>query len=287
MKQSLKYDAYNATYLAKAIANWNLHVNSMPDAIALQNFEATLTALHLTEIVEARISELRLAVNYCKALDSNSIIKQTTNITQILELLEHEFLGNLYVFEEQKLRLLSNNAIDERYLFGRGVSLDSLQKQLLSKLVKEASQHESQEFQKAQKKYATSARHAAALSQTQTGNFSPCQCGCKCFNTSICACDCGCVCSKDKSERKLNTITKQEFFNSQVIKENYDHFREGVYRLKQNGKAIVKNAYYLHWDHLHNDVEVYAKSKRHLGSLDPRKLQLYKPAAQNRAFPLK
>lgn len=45
-------------------------------------------------------------------------------------------------------------------------------------------------------------------------------------------------------------------------------------------------AYYLQWDHLHNDVEVYSWSRKHLGSLDPKTLRLYR-GPQGHKFPSK
>lgn len=123
-----------------------------------------------------------------------------------------------------------------------------------------------------------------SLSNSGMNNNSPCQCGCNCFDQA-CGCTCGCSCKKEE-QRIFNKVTKQEFFKGDVIKKNYEHYRNGIYRLKTHGEAVVKGAYYLCWDHLHNDVEVYNKSEIHIGSLDPHKLILYKPAVLGRIFPL-
>lgn len=81
-------------------------------------------------------------------------------------------------------------------------------------------------------------------------------------------------------ERKFNTITKSEFFKK--VKNDYEHYKNGVYRRKKGAKGIDK-AEYLEWDHLHGDVEAYTKSCKHLGSIDPRTLRIYK-GAQPRAL---
>lgn len=39
---------------------------------------------------------------------------------------------------------------------------------------------------------------------------------------------------------------------------------------------------YYEWDHTHNDIEVYDKKGRHLGSMDPITGELYKPPVNGR-----
>ena len=89
----------------------------------------------------------------------------------------------------------------------------------------------------------------------------------------------------DNNDRKINTITKKAFFTQEVIRRTYHHLRNGVYRKIPGVKEIIEKAEYLAWDYLHGDVEVYSKSKRHLGSLDPRTLKIYKPGVLHRNFP--
>jgi hypothetical protein len=88
----------------------------------------------------------------------------------------------------------------------------------------------------------------------------------------------------DDKERKKNTLTKAEFFKK--VKDNYEHYRDGIYRRKRNAEG-VENAEYLQWDHLHGDVEAYSKSEHHIGSVDPQTLRLYKGPVFGREFPLK
>jgi hypothetical protein len=79
----------------------------------------------------------------------------------------------------------------------------------------------------------------------------------------------------NKGDRITNTITKVEFFRQ--IKDQYEYWQDGIYRLKDRVSGFLDGkAKYLKWDSCHNDVEVYDKAKNHLGSLDPKTMQLYK-----------
>ena len=85
--------------------------------------------------------------------------------------------------------------------------------------------------------------------------------------------------------KNFNTFNK---FHDYFVTYNigyYEHYRDGVYRRKRNTKGIA-DAEYLEWDHLHNDVEAYSKSRIHIGSIDPEKLTLYKGPVYGRGFPL-
>ena len=108
---------------------------------------------------------------------------------------------------------------------------------------------------------------------SKNNNNDRCPCGHFCASS---VCNCGCSCGCGKKEWKKNKITKQEFFKLKEISENYEHVRDGIYRLKKGGKPLVKDSYYLRWDHLHGDVEVWNKSGTHIGSIDPQLLELYK-----------
>lgn len=122
------------------------------------------------------------------------------------------------------------------------------------------------------------------------------KCWCGHFCGGGCPCECFCKCGNknkeiervkkevsqknkdDTKERKINTINKQDFFKNKAIADNYEHVRDGIYRLKTGGTAVVKDAHYIRWDYLHGDVEVWNKSRSHLGSLDPEILDLYRPS---------
>lgn len=86
---------------------------------------------------------------------------------------------------------------------------------------------------------------------------------------------------QNNKERRTNTITKKEFFEK--MKDQYEYWQDGIYKRKSRADGI-KNAEYLKWDHLHNDVEAYSKSEVHLGSIDPANLTLYKPGVPGRRF---
>jgi hypothetical protein len=132
-------------------------------------------------------------------------------------------------------------------------------------------------------------------SSSNTGGSSSCWCGHPCGN--YCACGCGCGCGnnpqsssnnfdEEPSKRKINKVSKTEFFKqTDAIKQNYEHWRKGIYKLKKRGKAVVKNAEYIYWDHTHNDVEVFNRNEIHLGSIDPETLELYKGPVLGREFP--
>jgi hypothetical protein len=79
--------------------------------------------------------------------------------------------------------------------------------------------------------------------------------------------------NQKNKKRKFNNISKSEFFKK--IKNQYEYCKNGIYKLKPGAKGI-ENAEYLQWDHLHGDVEAYAKNRMHLGSVDPETLTLYK-----------
>lgn len=78
-----------------------------------------------------------------------------------------------------------------------------------------------------------------------------------------------------EKQRNTNSVHKSEFFNS--IKNDYKHYRNGIYRRKKGTKGI-ENAEYLQWDHMHNDVEAFGKNKWHLGSINAKTLKLYRSA---------
>jgi hypothetical protein len=75
-------------------------------------------------------------------------------------------------------------------------------------------------------------------------------------------------------KRKFNTMSKSEFFKK--VSDDYEHWRDGIYRRKSRANGLDKNTEYLKWDHLHNDVEAFSKGGTHLGSYDPATLELYK-----------
>lgn len=86
---------------------------------------------------------------------------------------------------------------------------------------------------------------------------------------------------EQKPPRKVNNIAKGAFFKS--VKDKYENYKEGAVKLKKGAEAVGdKNAHYLKWDHLHDDVEVYNKAKKHIGSLDPATLEMYKDAVKRR-----
>ena len=59
-----------------------------------------------------------------------------------------------------------------------------------------------------------------------------------------------------------------------------------MYRAKRGTERLAGHkAEFLQWDHLHNDVEAYSKSEKHLGSINPKTLELYKGPEAGRNLP--
>ncbi len=83
-------------------------------------------------------------------------------------------------------------------------------------------------------------------------------------------------------KRKFNNVSKTEFFKK--VKGQYEYWKKGIYK-KKHGTKGIENAEYLKWDHLHGDVEVFHANEKHLGSLDPATLRLYKGPVHNRYLP--
>ena len=76
-------------------------------------------------------------------------------------------------------------------------------------------------------------------------------------------------------KRVINDIPKSEFFRK--ISNRYERWRDGIYKAKRNTERLGNGkAEYLEWDHLHNDVEAYSKQGKHIGSINPQNLELYK-----------
>lgn len=78
--------------------------------------------------------------------------------------------------------------------------------------------------------------------------------------------------SPSDAERKTNP-SKQD----SPVWGDLDNAGNGV---KTSGSGS-KQRYY-EWDHTHNDIEVYDKNGRHLGSMDPTTGELYKPPVNGR-----
>ncbi len=75
---------------------------------------------------------------------------------------------------------------------------------------------------------------------------------------------------------RITNVTKQEsdVFNS------FERVKGKSYRTSGSGK----NTRYYDWDYTHNDIEVYDKYGRHLGSMDPVTGEMYKEAVKGRTL---
>ncbi|MEG0856827.1 MAG: colicin E3/pyocin S6 family cytotoxin [Terrisporobacter sp.] len=54
------------------------------------------------------------------------------------------------------------------------------------------------------------------------------------------------------------------------------------YRGKTKSSGKGKKRRFYEWDNTHNDIEVYDKNGKHLGSMDPNTGEMYKPAVKGR-----
>lgn len=78
-----------------------------------------------------------------------------------------------------------------------------------------------------------------------------------------------------KPHRKNCWTAKNKFLDQ--IRGRYTFMRGRQYKLKKGAKGFGK-ARYLKWDACHNDIEAFDKTGKHLGSMDPKTMRLYKPA---------
>jgi hypothetical protein len=261
---------------------WNQHVKNIPFDTAYKLIEETIHALLLIEAIEFKSNELHIAIQFYKNLAKESLIKKTTNIdavilaiTKALEQCDKKIKHDKSILQTNKQRVIN-------FLQSMRAPVVEIEKNIRNKLTSLLQQDETQELQLAHSNYQKIPHHKSNIGQGSTSHQHECRCGCSNCESFSCGCKCGCLCGNKEKERKVNGISKQEFFNNPVIKANYEHYRNGVYKLKAHGKPIVKNAEYLRWDHLHNDVEVYNKNETHLGSLDPKAQILYKAPVKGR-----
>jgi len=52
----------------------------------------------------------------------------------------------------------------------------------------------------------------------------------------------------------------------------------------RNGRKLDDNGNIYEWDHLHNDIEKYSRTGRHLGTIDPTTGDLIKGAVRGRTI---
>lgn len=264
------------------IQDWNQNLKNIPINTAYSLFEETISSLLSIERIEFKDNELHIAINYYKNLPKDSVIKKSTNIDQCITEISKTLNQYDEFIKHEKIRIQGNIQTILHFLHSIHAPVVEIEKNIHNKILKQLQEAETLEFQRAQSSYHNIPHHKSRIEQSGTSNQLECPCGCcKCESFS-CGCTCGCLCSNKEKERKVNKVTKQEFFNNALIKANYTHYKNGVYKLKARGTPIVKNAEYLYWDHLHNDVEVYGKNEKHLGSLDPQILKIYKPPVATR-----
>jgi hypothetical protein len=83
--------------------------------------------------------------------------------------------------------------------------------------------------------------------------------------------------SDEKQKERKENVSKQD---SDVWK---DLDSAGGGRKKSGSGSKTR---YYEWDHTHNDIEVYDKNGRHLGSMNPQTGEMYKPPVKGRTIDL-
>ena len=78
-----------------------------------------------------------------------------------------------------------------------------------------------------------------------------------------------------QKERIVNKITKTEAY-AYLKKNGYENYKDGSLRRKPGCEGLGKNAEFLKWDHLHNDLEAYRSRTKHTGSINPATWEFYK-----------
>ena len=95
-------------------------------------------------------------------------------------------------------------------------------------------------------------------------------------------------CKETAEKEKQNSETNKK---SETQKKSPTKGESKIWRDLDNVKGqdrktsgTGKNKRYYEWDHTHNDIEVYDKKGRHLGSMDPTTGEMYKPAVPGRTI---
>ncbi len=254
-------DEYNKAkeQINNAATLWNNNRNNITYDIALQAYKTNLLQEHLLANFNQRLNELKMVAQYYASCTNITCIKQSTNIIESLEKLAPVIIEYDQWVTMEKLRITTNiNVIEEHFAY-QGVSISHLKDGIKNELAKNRNRRNDQVIAEAKNK----------LVKIVAASGSP---------------------KKDPEEeddddsnnkRIINKITKTEFFKK--VKDKYEHYKDSIYRRKKNAQGI-ENAEYLQWDHVHGDIEAYNKAGRHIGSIDPKTLRLYKGPVLGREF---
>lgn len=237
---------------------WNDHCRNMTDSIALQAYKAHLLDECLLQNFDQKVNELKIVANYYNSCIKTACLKQSTNIFDLLEKMNAVIIDCEQRIAKEKSRIARNIGITEQYFARHGIFIGHAKNEIKTQLQKNRNSRNAQAIAEAKNKLESIVVAGSPQNNNNDGDGS--------------------------KERKKNTLTKSEFFKK--VKDNYEYYRDGIYRRKRNAQGI-ENAEYLQWDHLHGDVEAYSKAEHHIGSIDPQTLRLYKGPVFAREFPLK
>jgi len=255
-------DEYKETQeqTSRTVTLWNNNCSNMTYTIAVQSYKAILLQEDLLNNFDQKLSELKIVAQYYTNCANAICVEQSTNIIELLEKLGPVIIEYDQWVATEKSRIAKNINVVEEHFIGRGIAAPNLKNGIKNELAKGRKNINGQVVDEAKNKLVSIAVSGGPNKYPKKDDD-----------------------DNDDKERKKNTLTKSEFFKK--VKDNYEHYRDGIYRRKRNAEG-VENAEYLQWDHLHGDVEAYSKSRVHIGSIDPEKLTLYKGPVYGRDFPL-
>lgn len=229
---------------------WNKNAKNINYPIALALYKAEVLEEHLIMQLNQKFDELKALANYYRSMHSNCL-KESTNIIDSLEKVESVITQYDQEFQKAKVIVKQNISVVEEHFARRGISVTGIRNETKNVLEQAQKNNTSKTF--AQIKNQLSNMVSSGGPYKDPKDNEP---------------------EKDlENKRVVNTMTKTEFF--QKVRDQYEYWQNNIYRRKCGAKGI-ENAEYLRWDHLHNDVEAYTAGRKHLGSINPHTLRLYK-----------
>ena len=240
---------------------WNKNLHHITDTIALNSYKAELIEEFAMYHFEQKINELKAIVNYYRNVNNKNCLQESTNIIEFLPTMETCIAQWDQEIQKEKPCLLHNLSLSAGYFNRRGISTVGVRNEVKNILEKAQKNNAAKSFAQLQNKLSNMVSSGGPYKDPKKDDEP----------------------EKDsESKRIVNTMTKTEFF--QKVKDQYEHCGNNLYRRKSGAKGI-ENAEYLRWDYSHNDVEAYTANRKHLGSINPHTLKLYKgPVAGRKPF---
>ncbi|HLJ31462.1 MAG TPA: polymorphic toxin-type HINT domain-containing protein [Candidatus Babeliales bacterium] len=229
---------------------WNNNKHNITDSLALRSYKTELIEEYVAHKLSQRIDELKALINYYHNCRNKECLKISTNITDCLQTLERLISQWESDLQKEKSCFTHNMSISAQYFVDRGISISGIKNE--TKDILEKAQKDNARKTLAQLKQELSSMVSCGGPYKDPKNDKE---------------------NDQDNKRVVNTTTKTEFFKK--VKDQYEHCGNDLYRRKSSAKGI-ENAEYLRWDYCHSDVEAYTASRKHLGSINPQTLKLYK-----------